>query len=66
MVCPVCSQRLNAGESCRNGLCHDPGRRIESINAVSYHTGYLQQKINSYKYEGKIGWSLTSQRLRRS
>ncbi len=62
-ACPVCSQRLEAGEACRNWLCHDPDRRIERIDAISYHTGYLQQKINSYKYDGKFGWSLILGRL---
>lgn len=62
-ACPNCSQRLDEGESCRNWLCHDPDRRIERIDAISYHTGFLQQKINSYKYEGKAGWSLIFGRL---
>ncbi len=63
MACPVCSQRLEPGVSCRNWLCQDPGRSIERIDAISYHTGYLQAKINSYKYDGKTGWSLIFGRL---
>jgi len=62
-ACPACSQRLEAAEPCRNWLCHDPDRRIGRIDAISYHTGYLQQKINSYKYDGKSGWSLIFGRL---
>jgi predicted amidophosphoribosyltransferase len=62
-ACPVCSQRLEPETSCRNWLCQDPGRRIERIDAISYHTGYLQAKINSYKYDGKAGWSLIFGRL---
>src|SRR5690242_14950409 len=62
-ACPVCSQRLEAGESCRNWLCNDPDRCIERIDAISYHSGYLQQKINSYKYDGKFGYSLIFGRL---
>jgi predicted amidophosphoribosyltransferase len=62
-ACPVCSQRLDNGSTCRNWLCTDPDRHIERIDAIAYHSGPLQKKIHSYKYDGKTGWSLIFGRL---
>jgi predicted amidophosphoribosyltransferase len=36
-------------------LCRDRNRRIERIDAIAYHSGPLQEKIQSYKYDGKVG-----------
>jgi len=44
-------------------LCRDRNRRIERIDAIAYHSGPLQEKIQSYKYDGKVGWSLIFGRL---
>jgi predicted amidophosphoribosyltransferase len=62
-ACPICSQRLEGDSTCRNSLCRDPNRRIERIDAIAYHSGPIQDKIHSYKYDGKIGWSLIFGRL---
>jgi predicted amidophosphoribosyltransferase len=62
-ACPVCSQRLEDESTCRNSLCRNPNRRIERIDAIAYHSGPIQDKIQSYKYEGKFGWSLIFGRL---
>lgn len=62
-ACPVCSQRLDDDSPCRNSLCRERHRRIERIDAIAYHSGALQDKIHSYKYEGKTGWSLIFGRL---
>jgi predicted amidophosphoribosyltransferase len=62
-ACPVCSQRLENDSPCRNSLCRERDRRIERIDAIAYHSGALQDKIHSYKYEGKTGWSLIFGRL---
>lgn len=62
-ACPVCSQRLEGDSSCRNALCRERGRRVERIDAIAYHSGALQDKIHSYKYENKTGWSLIFGRL---
>ena len=56
--CSVCSQRLDDDAPRRNSLCHEPNRRVERIDAIAYHSGALQDKIHSFKYEGKTGWSL--------
>jgi hypothetical protein len=38
---------------------HSPEHRgSERTDAIAYHSGALQDKIHSYKYEGKTGWSL--------
>jgi hypothetical protein len=44
-------------------LCQERNRRVERINAIAYHSGALQDKIHSFKYEGKTGWSLIFGRL---
>jgi len=44
-------------------LCRERNRRIERIDAIAYHSGALQDKIHSFKYEGKAGWSLIFGRL---
>jgi hypothetical protein len=62
-ACPVCSQRLENDSPCRNSLCRERNRRVERIDAIAYHSGALQDKIHSYKYEGKTGWSLIFGRL---
>lgn len=62
-ACPVCSQRLEDDSPCRNSLCREPNRRVERIDAIAYHSGALQDKIHSFKYEGKAGWSLIFGRL---
>jgi predicted amidophosphoribosyltransferase len=62
-ACPVCSQRLESGVTCRNSLCRDPNRCIERIDAITYHSGLMQDKIQRYKYEGEAGWSLIFGRL---
>ena len=62
-ACPVCSQRLDDDSPCRNSLCRERNRRVERIDAIAYHSGALQDKIHSYKYEGKTGWSLIFGRL---
>ena len=62
-ACPVCSQRLDDDSPCRNSLCREQNRRVERIDAIAYHSGALQDKIHSYKYEGKTGWSLIFGRL---
>jgi predicted amidophosphoribosyltransferase len=62
-ACPVCSQRLDDDSACRNSLCRERHRRVERIDAIAYHSGALQDKIHSYKYEGKTGWSLIFGRL---
>jgi predicted amidophosphoribosyltransferase len=62
-ACPVCSQRLEGDSTCRNSLCRDPHRRVERIDAIAYHSGPIQDKIHSYKYHGKTGWSLIFGRL---
>jgi hypothetical protein len=62
-ACPICSQRLEDDSPCRNSLCRDRNRRIERIDAIAYHSGPLQDKIHSYKYDGKLGWSLIFGRL---
>jgi predicted amidophosphoribosyltransferase len=62
-ACPVCSQRLDDDSPCRNSLCRERSRRVERIDAIAYHSGALQDKIHSYKYEGKTGWSLIFGRL---
>jgi predicted amidophosphoribosyltransferase len=56
-ACPICSQRLEGNSTCRNSLCRNPNRRIERIDAIAYHSGPIQDKIHSYKYDGKVGWS---------
>jgi predicted amidophosphoribosyltransferase len=61
--CPVCSQRLDGDSSCRNSLCRDPNRRIERIDAITSHSGVMQDKIHGYKYDGQAGWSLIFGRL---
>jgi len=62
-ACPVCSQGLEGGNPCRNWLCDDPNRRIERVDAIAYLSGSLKAKIHSYKYEGRLGWSLIFGRL---
>jgi predicted amidophosphoribosyltransferase len=63
-VCPVCSQRLDdGGGRCRNSLCRHRGRSIERIDAVTSHSGAMQDKIQRYKYEGETGWSPVFGRL---
>jgi predicted amidophosphoribosyltransferase len=62
-ACPVCSQRLDGDSSCRNSLCRNPNRRIERIDAIASHSGFMQDKIHSYKYDGQTGWSLIFGRL---
>ena len=62
-ACPVCSQRLENDSPCRNSLCRERNRRVERIDAIAYHSGALLDKIHSYKYEGKTGWSLIFGRL---
>lgn len=62
-ACPVCSQRLDGDSTCRNSLCRDPNRRIERIDAITSHSGAMQDKIHSYKYDGQAGWSLSFGRL---
>jgi predicted amidophosphoribosyltransferase len=62
-ACPICSQRLEDDGPCRNSLCRDRNRRVERIDAIAYHSGALQDKIHSYKYHGKVGWSLIFGRL---
>ena len=62
-ACPVCSQRLEDDSPCRNSLCRERHRRVERIDAIAYHTNALQDKIHSFKYEGKAGWSLIFGRL---
>lgn len=62
-ACPVCSQRLENDGPCRNSLCRERNRRVERIDAIAYHSGALQDKIHSYKYESKTGWSLIFGRL---
>jgi predicted amidophosphoribosyltransferase len=54
-ACPVCSQRLDDDNPCRNSLCRERNRRVERIDAIAYHSGALQNKIHNYKYEGKAG-----------
>jgi predicted amidophosphoribosyltransferase len=61
--CPVCSQRLDGDSTCRNSLCRDPNRHIERIDAITTHSGVMQDKIHSYKYDGQAGWSLVFGRL---
>jgi predicted amidophosphoribosyltransferase len=56
-ACPVCSQRLEGDSTCRNSLCRDPKRRIERIDAITSHSGAMQDRIHSYKYDGETGWS---------
>ena len=63
VACAVCSQRLDEADACRNWLCTDPSRRIEHIDAISYLSGSLKEKIHSYKYEGRYGWALIFSRL---
>jgi predicted amidophosphoribosyltransferase len=62
-ACQVCSQRLDDDGPCRNSLCRERNRRVERIDAIAYHSGALQDKIHSFKYEGKTGWSLIFGRL---
>jgi predicted amidophosphoribosyltransferase len=62
-ACPICSQRLDRDSTCRNSLCRDPKRRIERIDAITSHSGAMQDKIHSYKYDGQAGWSLIFGRL---
>jgi len=62
-ACPVCSQRLDGDSRCRNSLCRDPNRRIERIDAITSHSGTMQDKIHSYKYGGQGGWSRVFGRL---
>lgn len=62
-ACPVCSQRIDDDSPCRNSLCRERNRRAERIDAIAYLSGTLQDKIHSYKYEGKTGWSLIFGRL---
>jgi predicted amidophosphoribosyltransferase len=62
-ACPVCSQRLEDDSPCRNSLCRERNRRVERIDAIAYLSGALQDKIHSYKYKGKTGWSLIFGRL---
>lgn len=62
-ACPTCSQRLEDDSPCRNSLCRDRNRRVERIDAIAYYSGPLQEKIHSYKYNGKVGWSLIFGRL---
>jgi predicted amidophosphoribosyltransferase len=62
-ACPVCSQRLDDDSPCRNSLCRERNRRVECVDAIAYLSGALQDKIHSYKYEGKTGWSLIFGRL---
>jgi predicted amidophosphoribosyltransferase len=62
-ACPVCSQRLEGDSTCRNSLCRDPNRRIERIDAITSHSGAMQEKIHSFKYGGEAGWSLIFGRL---
>jgi predicted amidophosphoribosyltransferase len=50
-ACPICSQRLEDDGPCHNSLCTNPSRRVERI------------KIHSYKYGGRVGWSLIFGRL---
>lgn len=61
--CPVCSQRLDDDSPCRNALCRERNRSVARIDAIAYHSGALQEKIHSYKYEDKAGWSLIFGRL---
>jgi predicted amidophosphoribosyltransferase len=63
-VCPICSQRLDDDDPCRNELCQPWYRRhVDGIDAISYFSGPLQEKIHRYKYENKTGWSLIFGRL---
>jgi predicted amidophosphoribosyltransferase len=61
--CPICSQRLEDGASCRNSLCNDANRRIERIDAIAYLSEPLHSPIHRYKYQAKTGWSLIFGRL---
>ena len=62
-LCPICSQRLAVDSTCQNSLCRNPNRRIERIDAITSHSGAMQDKIHSYKYDGQAGWSLIFGRL---
>jgi predicted amidophosphoribosyltransferase len=62
-VCPVCSQHLADGGTCRNSLCRHPKRSIERIDAVASHSGAMQDVIQRYKYEGEDRWARVFGRL---
>jgi predicted amidophosphoribosyltransferase len=57
--CRVCDQELPAPKApCRNTVCGWPDRQFGWNAAIAMRDGALQQAINRYKYNGRIGWSL--------
>lgn len=60
--CPVCSQAVEPGGTCRNRLCRLP-RAIHRISAVATFSGALAETIRQFKYHDKHGWAFIFGRL---
>ena len=52
--CPICSQAITDGQGCRNALCRDPDRSIESIAAVAMYTEPLNSLIVGLKTNPRL------------
>jgi predicted amidophosphoribosyltransferase len=62
-ACAVCGQRVDAGGTCPNELCHSRRRQIGRIHAIGYQAGPLRRVINDYKYRGARYWAVILGRL---
>lgn len=62
-ACPVCEQRLQAGETCGNPLCGWEDRFFSRVWAISMRTGEMRSAITRYKYQERWGWAIIFGRI---
>lgn len=57
-ACQVCDLEFAAGEGrCKNPVCSWPDRQFEHIWAIAMRVGELENAINRYKFQAKLGWA---------
>lgn len=62
--CNVCDLPFKAGaRECGNPLCNWPDRCFERNYSIAMRSGTLEQRINSYKYDGRKGWAVIFARV---
>jgi predicted amidophosphoribosyltransferase len=62
--CPVCDQRLPAGDStCSNFLCRSDSRSFERSYAVAMKTGPLETAIYRWKFNNRWAWGIIFARV---
>lgn len=63
--CPICSQAVPEGSTCRNRLCTWPldSRAFSRVDAVAMYSGTFAAKLRDFKYSGARGWGLIFGRL---